>query len=153
MNIKLLLTIGIFMIVGLMLFPLVKTETETAYNNGIKESLISSVNVDMAGINTKTGTAVFTTATVINSVTDFGNFSINCAPATSGSVCANYTITGNSVEIKSNSTFQNGTYSVEANIDTGTDATGIALINLVPFAYILLILGAGFTAGYFAIKE
>jgi len=153
MNIKLLLGIGVALIIGLLMFPIVKTATDDAYTESIREGLVSSVNVGMTGIAIKTGTATFTTATIINEVTDFGNFTINCAPATSGSVCANYTISGNTVIIKANSTFQNGTYSVEANIDTGNNTTGNTLLNLIPFFYILIVISGAIAGGYFAIKE
>jgi len=153
MNIKLLLGIGVALIIGLLMFPIVKIATDDAYTESIREGLVSSVNVGMTGIATKTGTATFTTATIINEVTDFGNFTINCAPATSGSVCANYTISGNTVIIKANSTFQNGTYSVEANIDTGDNTTGNTLLNLIPFFYILIVISGAIAGGYFAIKE
>ena len=152
MNIKMLLGVAIAVLIGLLLFPVMNDAVNEAQTETIREGLVSSVNVGMTGIATKTGTATFTTATIINSVTDFGNFTINCVPATSGSVCANYTISGNTVIIKANSTFQNGTYSVEANIDTGTDTTGNSLLNLIPFFYILIIIGGGILGGIAAVK-
>ena len=57
MNIKLLLGIGVALIIGLLMFPIVKTATDDAYTESIREGLISSVNVGMTGIATKTGTA------------------------------------------------------------------------------------------------
>ena len=153
MNIKLLLGIGVALIIGLLMFPIVKTATDDAYTESIREGLTSSSTVTVAGVSTKTGTVVFTDATIVNSVSSVGNSTKTCVPALTGSVCGNYTITVNSVEFKLNSSFINSTYNVVANVDEGNNTTGNSLLNLIPFFYILIVISGAIAGGYFAIKE
>ena len=153
MNIKLLLGIGVALIIGLLMFPIVKTATDDVYTESIREGLVSSVNVGITGNTTKTGTVVFTDATIVNSVSSVGNSTINCVPALTDSVCGNYTITVNSVVFKLNTSFANGTYTATANVDEGNNTTGNTLLNLIPFFYILIVISGAIAGGYFAIKE
>ena len=153
MNIKLLLGIGVVLIIGLIMFPIVKTATDDAYTESIREGLTSISTGLFTGAVTKTGTVVFTDATIVNSVSSVGNSTINCVPALTGSVCGNYTITVNSVVFKLNTSFANGTYTATANVDEGNNTTGNSLLNLIPFFYILIVISGAIAGGYFAIKE
>ena len=91
MNIKLLLALGIGLIIGLLLFPIVRNATSDAYEESLNRENVYWFNS-----------------------TD-------------------------------NATSLNGT--------TTNPSSGYQLLNLVPFAYILLIIGGAVTGGYFAFKE